>query len=57
MLFVLSQEIRNIDEGIGLDRLGDGGEERGIESADGSVILECDLIRVARRIRFRCPGR
>lgn len=57
MLFVLSQEIRNIDERIGLDRLRDGGEERGIESADGSVILECDLIRVARRVRFRCPGR
>jgi hypothetical protein len=57
MLFVLSQEIRDIDERIGLDRVRDGGEERGIESADGSVILECDLIRVARRVRLRCPGR
>jgi hypothetical protein len=52
MLFVLFQEIRDIDEGIRLDRFRYGGKERGIESAKGDVILERDLVRVARRIHF-----
>ena len=52
MLFVLIQEIRNVDERIRIDRFRDGREERGIESSEGSVVLERDLIRVTRRIRF-----
>jgi hypothetical protein len=52
MLFVLSQDVRNVDKGIRLDRFRDGGEERRIESAEGSVILQRDLVCIARRIRL-----
>ena len=52
VLFVLFQEIRNVDERIRVDCFRDGGEERGIESSEGSVVLERDLIRVTGRIRF-----
>ena len=51
-LFVLLQKIRNVDERIRLDRFRDGREERGIESPEGSVVLERDLVRVTGRIRF-----
>jgi len=52
MLFVLFQEIRNVDERIRVDRFRDGREERGIESLEGSVVLEGNLIRVTGRILF-----
>jgi hypothetical protein len=52
MLFVLFQEIGNVDERIRVDRFRDGREERGIESSEGSVVLERDLVRVTGRVRF-----
>lgn len=52
VLFVLVQEIRNVDERIRLDRFRDGREQRGIESSEGSVVLERDLVRITGRIRF-----
>ena len=52
MLFVLVQEIRNVDERIRLDRFRDGREQGGVESSEGSVVLERDLVRITGRIRF-----
>jgi len=52
MHFVLPQKIRNVDERVRLDRFRDGREERRIESSEGSVILERDLVCVTGRICF-----
>ena len=52
MLFVLFQEIHNVNKRIRVDRFRDGREERGIESSEGSVVLEGNLIHVTGRILF-----
>jgi hypothetical protein len=52
MLFVLFQEVHNVDERIGFESFRDSGQKRRIEPANGSVILERELISVTRRIRF-----
>lgn len=52
MFLVLFQDIRNVDERIRVDRFRDDGEEGRVESTEGSVILQRDLIRVAGCIRL-----
>ena len=50
MLFVLFQQVHDVEKRIGPDSFRDCGEEGRVESAQGSVVLECDFIGVTRRI-------
>ena len=50
MLFVLFQQVHDVDERIRPDGFRDRGEEARVETAQGSVVLERNFIRVTRRI-------
>lgn len=50
MPFVLFQQVHDVDERIRPDGFRDRGEEARVETAQGSVVLERNFIRVTRRI-------
>jgi hypothetical protein len=56
MVFVLFQQVHDVDERIRLHGFRDRGEEGRVKSAQGSVVLERNFIGVTRRIWLCASG-